>query len=204
MHLIIVVALLVAAPAWAGLPVAYDADYKTLKKNVFIGDPLGFELYETADCTGVPVFSEILGAGTPEVTIEQVKAVPAKKQKPKPQTIARLRATLDVPVVGGALYLRVQASGVVPVGGECQAQVAAVVGAPGPEGPEGPEGPQGSEGPAGSQGLQGPVGPQGPQGAQGPEGPEGPTGAEGPTGPEGPQGPPAPLPYHRLVAEAAA
>ena len=39
-----IAALLVAAPAWAGLPVAYDADYKTLKKHVFIGDPLGFEL----------------------------------------------------------------------------------------------------------------------------------------------------------------
>lgn len=44
--------LLVAAPAWAGLSVAYDADYKALKKNVFIGDPLGFELYETADPYG--------------------------------------------------------------------------------------------------------------------------------------------------------
>jgi hypothetical protein len=133
-------ALLLATPAWAGLPVAYDADYKTLKKNVFIGDPLGFELYETTDCTGTPVYSEILGAGTPEVTVEQVKPVPAKKQKPKPQPIARLRATLDVPVVGAALYLRVQANGVVPVGGECQVQVAAVVGAPGPQGPVGPGG----------------------------------------------------------------
>ena len=63
--LVSLAALLLVAPAWAGLPVAYDADYKTLKKNVFIGDPLAFELYETADCTGAPVFSEILGAGTP-------------------------------------------------------------------------------------------------------------------------------------------
>jgi hypothetical protein len=40
-------ALLVAVPAWAALPVAYDADYKTLKKNVSIGDSLSFELFET-------------------------------------------------------------------------------------------------------------------------------------------------------------
>jgi len=39
--LLALAALLLAAPAWAGLPVAYDADYKTVKKNVFIGDPLG-------------------------------------------------------------------------------------------------------------------------------------------------------------------
>ena len=149
--LLLVAALLLATPAWAGLPVAYDADYKTLKKNVFIGDPLAFELYETTDCTGTPVYSEILGAGTPQVSVEQVKPVPAKKQKPKPKPIARLRATLDVPVVGAALYLRVQANGVVPVGGECQVQVAAVVGAPGPMGPEGPQGAQGDTGPQGSQ-----------------------------------------------------
>ena len=91
MRLLLAVLILAATPAWAGVPVAYDADYKTLKKNVFIGDPLGFELYETTDCTGTPVYSEILGAGSPQVTVEQVKPVPAKKQKPKPQTIARLR-----------------------------------------------------------------------------------------------------------------
>ena len=62
MHFLIVAALLVAAPAWAGLPVAYDADYKTVKKNVSIGDPLDFELYETVNCTGAPVYSEILGS----------------------------------------------------------------------------------------------------------------------------------------------
>ena len=85
---LIIAALLVAGPAWAGLPVAYDADYQTLKKNVFIGDPLGFDLYETADCTGTPVSSEILGAGTPQVSVEEITPVPAKQQKPKPPTIA--------------------------------------------------------------------------------------------------------------------
>ena len=32
-------------------------DRQTLKNNVAIGDALGFELYETADCSGTPVFS---------------------------------------------------------------------------------------------------------------------------------------------------
>ena len=85
--LLLALLILGAAPAWAGLPVAYDADYKTLKKNVYIGDPLAFELYETTDCSGAPVYSKILGAGTPEVTIEQVKPVPAKKEKPKPKSV---------------------------------------------------------------------------------------------------------------------
>ncbi len=82
-----------------------------------IGDPLGFELYEVADCTGTPIFSEILGIGTPGVTVEEVKPVGAKGERPKPPKIARLRATLDVPVVTGALYLRVQGDGIEPVGG---------------------------------------------------------------------------------------
>ena len=68
-------ALLVSTPVLAGLPVAYDADLKALKKNVHLGDPLGFSLYTTPDCAGEPVFAEILGAGTPEVTVEEVKPV---------------------------------------------------------------------------------------------------------------------------------
>jgi len=50
--LLVATALLLATPAWAGLPVAYDADYTTLKKSLDIGDPLSFELFETANCTG--------------------------------------------------------------------------------------------------------------------------------------------------------
>ena len=111
-RLFVLAALLVAGPAWGGLPVTYDADYKALKKNVFLGDPLSFELYETADCTGTPAFSEILGAGTPQLSIEEIKPVPAKQEQPKPPKIARLRATLDVPIVGAALYLRVQGEGI--------------------------------------------------------------------------------------------
>ena len=52
--LVAAAALLLAVPAWADLPVTYDADYKTLKKMVLIGDPLDFELYETEDSTGAP------------------------------------------------------------------------------------------------------------------------------------------------------
>ena len=33
MHFYVLATLLLAGPAWAGLPVAYDAVYKTVKKN---------------------------------------------------------------------------------------------------------------------------------------------------------------------------
>jgi hypothetical protein len=135
------VCLLGSAPAHAGLPVAYDADLKTLRKELRFGDPLGFSLFTTPDCTDKPVYSEILGAGTPSVSVEEVKPVAAKKQKPKPAAIARVRAVLDVDVVGAALYLRVQGAGVDAIGSDCQVQVSAVVGAPGPQGPPGPAGP---------------------------------------------------------------
>jgi len=119
--LLVATAFLVATPAWAGLPVAYDADYTALKKGLGMSEPLDFSLYDTANCTGTPVFGEILGAGTPQVTAEQVNPVPARKQKPP--KIARIRAALQVPVVDAAPYLRVQEDGIEPVGGECQLQV---------------------------------------------------------------------------------
>jgi hypothetical protein len=123
-------ALLVAltTPAYGGLPVAYDAHRKAFKKSVHGGDPLGFSLYGTPDCSGTPVYSEILGAGTPQVFVEDVAPLDMKKAKDEPR-IARLRAVLGVEVVDMALYLRVQADGVEPVGEACQVQVAAVVGA---------------------------------------------------------------------------
>jgi hypothetical protein len=153
--------------------VAYDADLKTFEKRVRGGDPLGFSLYGTADCSGTPVYSQILGAGTPQVIVEQVKPVRTRKGDKTPK-IARLRATLGVEVVGMALYLRVQGDGVEPVGEACQVQVAAVVGTPGPQGPIGP---QGVPGPQGFMGMQGAQGEQGPQGLEGPPGPQGPPGA---------------------------
>jgi len=198
-----------AGAAEAGLPVAYDADLKTLRKQVHLGDPLAFELYDNPACEGEPVFAEVLGAGTPALTIEEVKPVPAKSEKPKPKKIARLRASLDFPVVGSPLYLIVGGVGVQPVGGSCQQQIAAVVGTPGPQGEpgplgatgprgtDGPPGPQGNAGPAGLtgasgptgvQGEQGPPGAPGPQGGVGPIGPQGPEGPQGEVGPEGPQG----------------
>ncbi len=66
-RLLALAALLAAAPAWAALPVAYDADYKILKKGVAIGDPLTFELYELADCTGTPSFEEMLAPAVVQV-----------------------------------------------------------------------------------------------------------------------------------------
>lgn len=166
--------LILPMPTWAGLPVVYDADLKTFEKRVRGGDPLGFSLYGTTDCSGTPVYSQILGAGTPQVIVEQVKPVTARKGEKTPK-IARLRAVLGVEVVGMALYLRVQGDGIEPVGEACQVQVAAVVGTPGPQGPQGEPGTQGPGGPQGAQGLQGAMGAQGSQGVQGPPGSPGPT-----------------------------
>jgi hypothetical protein len=128
----------VARSAVGVLPVAYDADLKTLRKDLRFGDPLGFSLFTTPDCSGEPAYSEILGAGTPAVTVEEVRPVAARKQKPKPAAVARIRAELAVEVVGAALHLRVEGPGVLAIGKACQAQVAAVVGSPGPPGPPGP------------------------------------------------------------------
>ena len=188
--LIASIALLLGAPAWAGLPVAYDADYKTLRKQLLFGDPLGFELYDTADCTGVPVYSEILGAGTPRVSVDRIRPVPdeereaeAAQDRPAARHPRRARGGRERSISASS------GEGIEPVGEECQLQAAAVIGVAGPEGPAGPEGAQGPDGP---QGPVGPTGPQGMRGPRGPAGPQGPTGAQGPQGEAGPQGPAGP------------
>jgi hypothetical protein len=73
-----------------------------------------------------------------------VAPLAVKRERPKPQLIARLRATLGVEVVGTALFLRVVGNGIEAVGSDCQPQVSAVVGTPGPQGPPGASGPPGS------------------------------------------------------------
>lgn len=154
--------------AHADIPVSYDAESKSLKKGLRFGDPTLFELFLGSQCsTGQLVHSEILGAGTPGVSVEQVKPLAAKGQKPKP--VARLRATLAAPLPMVPVFLKVSGNGIEPAGEECQQQLASA-GIPGPVGPIGPQGIQGPPGPQGSQGL---PGAQGPQGAAGPEGAKG-------------------------------
>jgi hypothetical protein len=157
------------AAALSGLPVAYDADLKVFQKRVRAGDALGFSLFGDSACSGTPVYSQILGAGTAQVSVDQVAPVRTKRGSKTPK-IARLRAVLGVEVVGTALYLRVQGNGIEPIGDACQVQVAAVVGTPGPQGPQGVAGAQGE---AGIQGLQGAPGPAGPVGPEGPAAPPG-------------------------------
>ena len=166
--LLVLVAFATPLPAFAGLPVEFDVDLRTFKRRVGLGDAIAFSLYGTSECSGTPAYSQIFGAGTPEVTVEEVEPVRTRKGVRTPK-IARLRANLGVEVVGMTLYLRVQGDGIVPVGDACQVQVAAVVGTPGPRGPQGLVGSQGAIGPPGPEGAAGATGPAGEQGPPGPE-----------------------------------
>ena len=185
-----------AGPATADIPVTYDVDQKAVKSGLAFGDPLTFQLYTASDCLSGLVHSEILGAGTPGVSIDEVKPYAVKGQKPKPPKSLRLYATLAAALPQVPVFLTVSGDGIQPVGGECQQQVASA-GIEGPQGPKGdqgavgPEGPDGPQGSVGPMGLQGSQGNQGIQGEQGPEGPQGPDGQEGPPGSQGVPGPAA-------------
>jgi hypothetical protein len=130
-----------AVHASAELRVFYDAQLKPLRRALHVGDPLDISLYDNPACEGQPIHAEILGAGTLRVSVEVVEPLAAKGERPKPAAIARIRATTGVDTVGTQLYLRVTGEGIEPAGPECQPQVSAVVGTPGPQGPEGPPGP---------------------------------------------------------------
>lgn len=123
-------ALAVLAPlaaSAADLPVRYAVDEKQLK-NAVTGTNLTFELYSDAACT-------TLVDGT-VVTIDNVGVRERVKQfKPKSGAaqakIVELHQTMLGVTATGNLYLKVTGTGVVPVGGACQAQAAAVAGGAG-------------------------------------------------------------------------
>ena len=87
-------AVLLGAPATADIPVTYDVDQKAVKSGLAFGDPLTFRLYTASDCLSGLVHSEILGAGTPGVSIDELEPVAVKNQKPKPPKAVRIYATL--------------------------------------------------------------------------------------------------------------
>jgi len=76
--------VLLAAPSWAGLPVSYDAELRAFENRVHGGDPLGFSLFGTADCSGTPVYSQILGAGTPPVIRGGRPAIATPRRRNRP------------------------------------------------------------------------------------------------------------------------
>lgn len=126
MHrLSLLAALAVLAPlaaSAADLPVRYTVDEKQLK-NAISGTNLTFELYSDAACTTM-VDSAV-------VTIDNVGVRERVKQfKPKSGAaqakIVELHQTMLGVTASGNLFLKVTGTGVVPVGGACQAQAAAV------------------------------------------------------------------------------
>ena len=112
--------LLVGAIVWAAdVPVSYTVDEKQLK-NAVSGTNLTFTLYADPGCTS-QLHSEIL-------VIDNILVSRLKLFKPKggakPPKTAELRATLSGVTGATNVYMDVTGTGVVPVGGACQAQAA--------------------------------------------------------------------------------
>jgi hypothetical protein len=104
--------------------VRYNVDEKQLKAAV-TGTNLTFELYSDATCTTL-VDSAV-------VTIDNVGVRERVKQfKPKSGAaqakIVELHQTMLGVSATGNLFLKVTGTGVVPIGGACQAQAAAIAG----------------------------------------------------------------------------
>jgi hypothetical protein len=185
--------------------VAYTIEEKVFKRYARSEDVLVFELFSDPDCASL-LHSEALFAGDQILVVDSVKRLKVKGST-RPPRMAVLRTNLDVVSPVAPAYLRVTGESVIGLGGDCQVQMGAVMGPPGPQGdlgPQGPEGAEGAAGPAGSQGEQGPqgaVGPQGlagadglqgepgPQGLPGADGMDGTDGMDGESGAEGPPGP---------------
>jgi hypothetical protein len=89
--LLVTLTCVLATPAFADLPVTYDTNYKALKERLLFGDPLGFSLYDNPACAGEPVYSEILGAGAPPVTVELPRRCPRWRPARAEQRGHRLR-----------------------------------------------------------------------------------------------------------------
>jgi hypothetical protein len=112
--------LFASAAAWAAdVPVSYIVDDKELK-NAVSGTNLNFDLYSDSVCAS-QIHDEVLA-------IDDVLVSRLKRFKPsggaKPPKTAELRATLTGVTGATNIYLEVTGTGVVPVGGACQAQAA--------------------------------------------------------------------------------
>jgi hypothetical protein len=109
-----------ASPARAiDVPVQYLVDDKALKEAV-AGTPLTYTLYSDPSCA-LQLFADDLAVE--DATIEQLKRARPKGAAKPPKT-ARLGVTLRNVPPSASLFLGVSGTGVVPVGGACQAQAA--------------------------------------------------------------------------------
>src|SRR5438093_5293449 len=122
-------AALLALPSLAraaDLPVRYTVQEKPLKTAI-AGTSLTFELFRDSACATPAVHSA-------SVLIENVTLITKLKQlTPKGDTklpsTDELALTLTGVTAAGNLYLKVTGTGIVPIGGACQAQAAQVIAA---------------------------------------------------------------------------
>ena len=104
----------------ADVPVTYSVEFRAYKADVSQGDPLTFALYRDSACTRL-LHSQVVSAG-PAIRQEKIFVQTVREQAPRPEKEMRLHATLTVPVVADAIYLKVTGAGIVPIDSACQPQ----------------------------------------------------------------------------------
>lgn len=107
----------------ADLPVSYTVN-ETALKSAIAGTNLTFDLYLDSSCAGPIVHTETVAIENVEI-VSRLKLFKVKNG-PKPPKTDELRHTVTGVTQGGNLFLTVTGTGVVPVGGACQAQAAQV------------------------------------------------------------------------------
>jgi hypothetical protein len=107
----------------ADVPVSYTVDDKNLKNLALATTPITFELYTDAACSGPIAHTEIANLDNVDVIARLKRLKPKQAPAPPPKT-ADLRHVLTGVTAGGPFYLRVTGTGVTPINGACQAQVA--------------------------------------------------------------------------------
>src|SRR5438552_16434498 len=122
-------AALLALPSLAraaDLPVRYTVQEKPLKTAI-AGTSLTFELFRDSACATAAVHS--VSVMDENVTlITKLKQITPKGDTKLPST-DELALTLTGVTAAGNLYLKVTGTGIVPVGGACQAQAAQLIAA---------------------------------------------------------------------------
>ncbi len=129
-----VLAALVAAPVAApgivlhgpDLKVAYSVDATALKTAIS-GTMLTFTLYSDSGCTA-SVYTQTINVENTDM-IESVKRVTPKGATKPPKT-AVIHATLIGVPPGSAGFLKVTGTGIMSVGGDCQAQAGGAASSP--------------------------------------------------------------------------
>ena len=105
----------------AELPVTYVVEMEGFHKHVRPSSLLSFELFGDAECTA-RLHTEELTAGGLELLAESRDPRLSPGGTGASALVLRLLASLDSPITGGALFLRVSGEGLVARGEECQAQ----------------------------------------------------------------------------------